>query len=202
VDGGALFVFWNDSTGPGSLSLLDEDAGDWVKLMTPRIPAAGGQPAYGPQLLGRFGRAFAVAAWQKLDGTPTSILVVGEPDRRFPDPANPGQWIDNAGAAFAFELPIPPDFDPHSLTAPHINAWGGLVLREPDDSLPQDVQADLTAAGAMTPRRAADFGAWIETGVYDTDFQGQQIALCARSRSVNGVSGVGRVYVLPLPTSP
>jgi hypothetical protein len=200
VDAGALFVFWNDSTGPMSASLLSESPS--VKLMTPRIAAVGGQPAYGPQTLGRFGRGATVADWQALDGTPVRILLVGEPGLRFPDPATPGQWLANTGAVFAFELPIPPDFDPHSLTAPHINAWGDTVLLEPDASLPQNTEADLTVPGAMTPTYNGRFGAWIEEGVYDTFFPGHQIGVCARSRQVSGVDGVGRVYALTLQTSP
>jgi hypothetical protein len=199
VDAGALFVYWNDSTGPLSLSLVNE--GEPVKLMTPRIPATGGQPAYGPQTLARFGRAFAVADWQHLDGSPVRILLVGEPDRSYLDPANPGQWVRYAGAVFAFELPLPPDFDPHSLTDPHINAWGNQALLEPDGSLPQNVQAILAAPGAMTPTGGGEFGGWIEEGVYDTFFPGHQLGICARNRDVNGVVGVGRVYALTLPTT-
>jgi hypothetical protein len=199
VDAGALYAYYSDSvTNPGSL--VDEvETGDYpLKLMTPRITAPGG-PVYAPTAPGRFGRGFAVVNWQRLDGSPTRVLLIGEPNRASPDPVNPGEMIEKAGAVYAFELPLPPTFDPHALGVPHLNAWGDDVLLEPDDSLVEGVAAQLNVPGGMTPQPTSVWGAWIEGGVYDLLLPGDQIGICARERSLGTLQRVGRVYTLSLP---
>lgn len=199
VDAGALFVYYGDSvTTTGSL--VDESAP--VKLMTPRINVPGG-PVYAPTVPGRFGRGFAVVNWQKLDGSPVRVLLAGEPNRAFPDPQDPEEMIEGAGAVYAFQLPLPPSFDPHATGVPHLNAWGDDVLLEPDDSVAENVAAQLDIPGAMSPQPTSVWGAWIVGGVYDSDLPSDQVGICARERSVGTLPRVGRVYALSLaPTAP
>ena len=201
VTAGALFVFMNNSVPYSGETLVDEATP--VVLMTPRINDAQEQPLYYPQSATRFGRGFAVAEWQKLDGSPTKILVVGEPDRQIKHPVTT-QNIALAGAVYAFEAPLDPRFDANDLEADHINAWGDYVLLEPAETLTQNSEEDLTTASHLDPRDGSLLGAWIVSGRYDTDFPGDQIVFSARGRDVRTGSttypGLGRVYAVTLPT--
>ena len=200
VTAGAVFVFMNNSVPNSDETLVDEASP--VVLMTPRINDAQEQPLYYPQSATRFGRGFAVAEWQKLDGSPTKILVVGEPDRTIKHPVS-AQNIALAGAVYAFEAPLDPRFDANDLEAPHINAWGDFVLLEPAESLTQDNEEDLTTASHLDPRDGSLLGAWIVAGKYDLTFPGEQIVFSARGRDVRTGSttypGLGRVYTATLP---
>jgi hypothetical protein len=82
---------------------------------------------------------------------------------------------------------------------PHLNAWGDEVLLEPDDSLAEDVAAQLNVPGGMTPHPTSIWGGWIEGGVYDLALPGDQIGISARERTVGNWQRVGRVYTLSLP---
>lgn len=195
VDAGALFVYLNDSDTPGTDSLVDETQP--LKLMTPRINVPGGL-VYAPAPT-RYGRSFDVAAWERLDGSPCRILLVGEPDRQFPDPQDPEELIEGAGAVYAYLLPLPPVFDPHSTSNGHLNAWGDDVLLEPADLLGENMFAELDVPGGMAPQTNARWGGWIEVGVYDPFLPSDQFGICARERTVGAFRRVGRVYTFSLP---
>jgi len=198
VKGGAVFVFMNTAVGSPSSSWVD--AAQPVRLMTPRIKDAQSQPVVYPQEDGRFGRGWDIADWEKLNGDPTKILVVGESNRSLPDP--PGV-MSIVGAVYAFELPLDPDFNPNDLEADHLNAWGDFVLYEPSGELLQNQQKPLDVPGALDPQENAAFGAWIEAGRYDELFPGEQLVISARARDIEAFGTTyhdnGRVHTLTLP---
>ena len=201
VNGGGLFVFMNDSVPESDESLVDEASP--ARLLTPRIKNQQGQLLYYPQSQNRFGRGFATLDWQTTSGSPTRLLVVGEPERTIKHPVDEEQ-IAKAGAVYAFELPLDPDFDPNDLQADHLNAWGQFVLLEPAESLAQGSEEDLTTASHLDPQDGSFLGGWIVAGKYDTDIPGDQLIVSARARDVTIGSttypGLGRVYAVTLPS--
>jgi hypothetical protein len=181
-DVGALFVYFGDSNvSPGSLV----NGAAPVKLQTPA------NTGLEPQTNERFGRGAGMVHWKKENGEPVDLLLVGSPSRDIEWPAGSGQWVSNAGAVFAFQTPIDGPYG-----ANHV--WGTFVLLEPADHLSEG-PGTVIDQGGLQPQVQGEWGAWMVVGRYNLALPLDQILVCSRERTANGVPGAGQVYSLHLP---
>lgn len=107
---GKLYVFFNDSTGPGSASFLDST--NWAGLVSPA-----GTP-HPSGLKSRFGRGAASVDWPDVNGSVRRGLVIGEPG---------GSPVLESGRCFLVYGPFAPSPGP-AKTTPIVNSWAAPLL--------------------------------------------------------------------------
>ncbi len=159
-----------------------------------------------PQSGARYGRGLAPVEWRTQSGAVVRGLIVGEPNADVHDPSHPSYPDDtpvqDAGRVFFLKAPL--DAGTNATT----NAWGEVVLLEPNSLVPEwqvsDPKEPMDPPSDFGPQPGAKFGAWIGSGQYSPLFVAKQVFISARERSLKNPSGtplgrVGQVYTCFVP---
>ena len=129
----------------------------------------------------RFGRMAVDMPWRDTNGTAITTLWVGATDHTFHENRA------GAGGVVCFKAPLDAEGGTDS-------AWGTFVLKEPADSVPEQQGWLIDDEGDMDDHGGAVFGAMMVRLRYNSGFDGYQIAIAARDRTLGGQPTVGQVY--------
>jgi hypothetical protein len=179
---GSLLVYF------GNWTTTDNSLVDQAQPVRLQFPLNTGMA---PQQGERFGRSAVSVEWRD-SAVPAHVvtsLLVSSPDRAIRVGT---EMREHAGCVVCFKAPL------SNAPGGKDNAWGTFVLKEPKDSIAEQMAIPIDDESDMEAQALSTFGGWMVKLRYNSGFAGDQIVISARERQLGGFAKVGQVYTLHL----